>query len=305
MAVMGRISNISRGSLHDGPGVRTVVYLKGCGLHCRWCHNPETFSSRAEIMFAPTKCIHCGRCIEVCPEQHRIEGNDMVFDREGCMGCGKCAENCPSGALSLCGEKKTVEEVFREIKKDIHFFKVSGGGVTLSGGECLLQPEFAASLLEQCRKEQIHTVIESAFFVPWENAEKVLPLVDLVYADLKIADSKKHHQYTGQGNELILENIKKLSALHIPLILRIPLIPGVNDSREDMLAFAEIIKTFSSGVQGVELLRYNFLGESKYQSLGKVYESFGQEAQGKERLEELKECLENGILKRCQVFFRV
>lgn len=255
-------------------------------------------------MYAVTKCIHCGRCLSVCPEHHHLEENDMVFDREGCKGCGKCAEECPSGALSLCGETKTVDEVFKEVKKDIHFFQASGGGVTLSGGECLLQPEFAASLLKKCREEQIHTVIESAFFVPWENVEKVLPFIDQVYADLKIADSRKHREYTGQGNEWILENIRKLSAMDIPVILRIPLIPGVNDSGEDMRAFAEVIQSFSEGIQGVELLKYNYLAESKYQSVGRTFESFGAETQGKEQLEELKTCLENRLLNKCRVFFR-
>ena len=211
MPVSGNISNIARASLHDGPGVRTVVYFKGCGLRCSWCHNPETLSVQKEILFAPIKCIHCGRGVSCCPEHHVIDGNDMAFLREGCAHCGKCAEACPTGALSVSGKEMSVDEVMKEILKDVHYYR-ENGGVTLSGGECLLQTEFCAAILSTCREQGIHTTIETALFVPWAQIERVWPLCDLIFADLKVADPEKHREYTGQDNALIRENLRKLTA---------------------------------------------------------------------------------------------
>lgn len=293
MYVTAPITNIARGSLHDGPGVRTVVYLKGCTLHCKWCHNPETISPKKQILYYPTKCIHCGRCVEVCPKQHKISGNDMVFLREGCVGCGKCAEVCPVMALNLCGEEKTVDEVFSEIVKDRHYFQSSGGGVTMSGGECLLYPEFLTELLGKCRQEGIHTTIESAFSVPWSNIEKVISQVDLFFADFKIADAKKHREYTGRDNSLILENIRKLSYMHQNIIIRIPIIPGVNDSCEDILGFAREIRQLGKGIQNVELLKYNPLAESKYAALEREYQRFAAKPQSDEAIKKLCDMLQS------------
>lgn len=304
MSVSAAVTNISRCSLHDGPGIRTVVYLKGCGLRCQWCHNPETLSARVEILYAPVKCIHCGRCITLCPEHHQIQGNDMVYLRDGCIRCGKCADGCPSGALNLCGEDMTAQQVFAQVVKDQHYYLSSGGGVTLSGGECLLHPDFSAELLRLCRQEGIHTVIETALYVPWDHVEKVLPFIDLIYADLKLADSKKHRAYTGQDNVLILENMDRLSRLSTPMVLRIPLIPGVNDSVSDMADFARVISSLGEAVREVELLRYNNLAESKYQISGRTYHSFGNEPQSFEKMDELKAALQAGLPERICVSYR-
>ena len=297
MSLSAPITNIARGSLHDGPGIRTVVYFKGCRLKCKWCHNPETLSFRKQILYIPSKCIHCGKCIELCPQHHKIQGNDMVFLREGCVACGKCASECPSLALSLCGEDMTTDAVFQEISKDIHYFISSGGGVTFSGGECLLHPDFLFEIAKKCNNNKIHTAIESAFFVPWESIQKVLPFIDLFFADLKIPNPEKHRKFTGQDNRLIIENITKLSNEHSNIILRIPIIPGVNDSDNDIDAFAEIIKTFGKGIKEIELLKYNHLAESKYDIAGKDYTKFADRSQTDEEMK--KFC--SSLTKKCNI----
>lgn len=304
MSLTANLSYISRGSFHDGTGVRTVVYFKGCGLRCLWCHNPETFAKSADVFYAPNKCISCGRCIGICPDCHKISGGKHVYDREKCTQCGRCAEVCPSGALALCGERKTVEEVFSIVKKDSHYYEASGGGVTLSGGECLLQAEFCAALLKKCRTENIGTAIETALFCPYDNVEKVLPYTDLIYADLKLADGEKHRRYTGKGNEVILQNLLRVSQKAKCLIVRIPVIPTVNDGEEDMTAFGEIVKGLGDRLAGVELLKYNYLAASKYQSLGKEYPSFADRAQTREEMQRLCTLLQKEIGSKCEVFFR-
>lgn len=303
MSLTATISNVSRGSLHDGPGVRTVIYFKGCALRCKWCHNPETFITAPEIVYAPVKCICCGNCISVCPSCHTVVNDKMRFSRENCQKCGKCVDVCPTGALSLCGEETMVEELFQTVVKDQHYYAASGGGVTLSGGECLLQADFCAALLKKCKQQQIHTAIESALFVDYSSIEKVLPYVDFFYVDLKIADPSKHQKYTGQSNALILENIQKLSQTQIPITIRIPVIPGVNDNAEDMQSLGKIIASFSGGVQGVELLKYNPLASSKYSSIGKDYCNFGMEPQSDQEMSGLQKILQKAIQEKIPVYF--
>ncbi len=304
MSVNAMITNISRGSLHDGPGVRSVVYFKGCGLHCQWCHNPETISLSPILLYASMKCIHCGRCAALCAKGHEIVGRDMIYHRENCTVCGKCADACPAGALSLCGKEMSVEDVMKEIRKDCHYYKESGGGVTLSGGECLLQAAFCAELLRQCRKEGIGTAVESALYVPFEHIEAVSPYVDIFFADVKLPDGKRHAEYTGKDNALILENLHRLTRMRNHVILRIPLIPGVNDSIEDMKAFGALIASFGEGISSIELLKYNYLAESKYEIAGMSYHDFGHETQTDSHMKALALALTASLNGRFSVDYR-
>jgi len=284
MSVTAGISNISRGSLHDGPGVRTVIYFKGCALRCRWCHNPEALSFNKEILFTPSKCIQCGLCAQICPEHHICKEDGVHFVRDGCTACGRCAEMCPALALNLCGEDIDTEELMSTIKKDLSYYTASGGGVTFSGGECLLQWEAVKELATSCHALNIHTTVESALFVPWNNIEQLLDHIDLFYADLKLADPEQHRRFTGQDNRLILENLQLLSERHHNVTVRIPLIPGVNDSAEELNAIGRILRRLGSGVKNVELLKYNILGASKYPAVGLEYTAFAPAAQSDEEM---------------------
>ena len=270
MSVSPLILNVSRTSLHDGRGIRTVVYFKGCNMRCQWCHNPEGQEYGKEIIRNQSKCISCGACVSVCPNI----SPDMSIRRDLCVRCGKCAAACPTGAISVAGEQKSVNEIMDIILKDKEYYDISGGGVTLSGGECMLFPDFAKKLLKECKAKNIDTVIESAFNVPWSNIEAVLPYVDTFFVDIKHMDSEIHEKYTGSKNDLILENIKKLAALTKNILIRIPAIPGVNDSEENLNSTKEFAS--SLGLK-TEILKYNNLARSKYLSLGREYITFGEE----------------------------
>lgn len=303
MHLTAELSDISRCSVHDGPGVRTVVYFKGCALRCAWCHNPETLSHRPTLMHLQTKCIGCQRCVELCPV-HAAKDGIHTISHELCRGCGACADACPSGALHLVGETVTVEELLGRILKDKHYYDASGGGVTLSGGECLLQAEFCEMLLRECRAHGIHTAIESALHVTYESIERVLPYADLFFADLKLATPERHHDYTGQSNARILENLLRLSHTDAHLVVRIPIIPSVNDTPREQRAIAEVLMTLGEAVREVELLKYNPLAEGKYRAVGASYTSFSREGQTDEQMETLRDTLSRAIGARFPVTFR-
>ncbi len=303
MYLTGVLSDISRCSVHDGPGVRTVVYFKGCALRCAWCHNPETLSHRPTLMHLETKCIGCQRCVELCSVHAAIDGIHTI-SHELCRGCGACAEACPSGALTLIGETVGVDELLGRILKDKPYYDTSGGGVTLSGGECLLQAEFCEAILRECRARGIHTAIESALFVPYESIASVLPHTDLFFADLKLASSERHLAYTGQDNRRILENLVRLSHTDVHLVVRIPIIPSVNDTPREQRAIAEVLMTLGEAVREVELLKYNPLAEGKYRAVGVSYSAFAEQSQTDAQMQRLCDKLSCAIGARYPITWR-
>lgn len=282
----GYISNIQRFSVHDGPGIRTTVFLKGCTLRCFWCHNPETIRPRPEVQFFPNRCIGCAACVDVCPEgaQGFDENGTRVFDREKCVACGKCVEVCYAEALVFSAKAMTAEAVVDEILLDRAFYENSGGGVTLSGGEPALQAEFSREILERCRAAGLHTAIETAANVPWESLAALLPHTDLVMMDLKHMDSAKHHDAVGAPNTLLLANARRLVETGKPIIFRIPVIPTVNDTPEEVAAIAAFVHQLTemraaqhNGAAGqpapitLELLAFHRMAGDKYNSLGWDY----------------------------------
>lgn len=286
MSVKGCIFSIVRTSLHDGPGVRTVVYFKGCNMHCAWCHNPEGLSAKPEIILYEQRCIGCGRCLALC-NQHQIEEGKHIHLSEGCHRCGACAEVCPSSAIELCGEMMDAGQLMRTIQKDLHYYRRSNGGVTFSGGECLLQSAFLQEVCAQCREAGVHVLIETALNVPWTEIAPLIDRVGTFYVDIKHMDSDIHRKYTGMGNRAILDNLQRLSALHPHIIARIPLIPGVNDDMENLLRSCRFAAGLGKNIQGVHLLRYNPLGESKYQRMRKAYHAFASAPQDMASVQDL------------------
>jgi pyruvate formate lyase activating enzyme len=265
----GVIFNIQGYSIHDGPGIRTDVFLKGCFLHCAWCQNPESQSLKPELFYFREKCTGCGQCFSACPQKAiQLEKNKSKTDRSKCKGCGQCIQVCPNDARSLVGKEMTVEEVFKKVKADEPFYKRSKGGITLTGGEPLFQPDFSQKLLSHCRQTGIHTAIETCGYADWETLKDVLQYVDLVLFDFKHMDSAKHLEYTGVSNDLILDNVQKIHhVLKTPIWARIPVIPGYNDSIKNINATAEFIAKELSPSIPVHLLAYHRLGETKYKRL--------------------------------------
>jgi|LSQX01.3.fsa_nt_gb pyruvate formate lyase activating enzyme len=271
--VTGTILNIERYTLHDGPGIRTTVFLKGCPLRCIWCSNPESQKSRPELVYFRERCVGCGRCLEHCPQSALIQESEgapitVLFDR--CDGCGLCVDKCYYEALTLAGEVMTAREVFEIVARDQPFYTHSGGGVTLSGGEPLAQPEFSAEVLRLCQEKGIHTAIQTSGNAPLENLKQLEPYLDLVIFDNKHFDNNEHIKLTGVNNVRILENLKYLNSINKRIVVQIALIPGLNDSEDNLRSIFDFIETLPS-VEGLSLLSYHTLGVSKYRNTGREY----------------------------------
>lgn len=265
----GMIYNIQRLSTKDGPGIRTVVFFKGCPLRCQWCCNPESQHGERQLLVFGDLCVKCGKCVKVCPE-HAVSmrpGGLLEFDRSLCRACGACVAVCPAEARELCGQEMEADEVMRVVKKDLIYYQNTGGGVTFSGGEATAQPLFLLDLLERCFYSGIHTALETSGFCSWNTLEAARHFLNLILYDIKHLDSFAHREFTGVDNTPILNNLKKLAEQGAPVILRIPFIPGKNTSREHMQRLCAFALEY--GLRTIHLIPEHGLGQAKYQALGR------------------------------------
>jgi pyruvate formate lyase activating enzyme len=288
-APTGVITEIQRYSIKDGPGIRTTVFMKGCTLQCEWCSNPECLSQHPELLFNRRRCVHCGDCVEACSKRAISMDNEvLVIDRNICDACGECISCCPEDVLEIVGNHFNVDELVAEVMKDIVFYQVSGGGITFSGGEPLLQSEFVRDAVRGLKENGIHIVVDTAGNVPWENFAEVLPYTDLLLYDIKFVDGGKHKRFTGVENRLILANARRIAQHKIPMIVRLIILPGLNDSDQEIASRLEFIKELPN-VDQVDLLPYHKLGLAKYERLGKVYEHSELSSPDEERMRSLSQ----------------
>ena len=269
--ISGRIFDIQRFTVHDGPGIRTTVFLKGCSNGCRWCHNPESFTSENQLQFFPDRCINCGNCVGHCPQQcHHMIGGEHSIDRTQCRVCGLCVQDCYTNASIISGKSITIDEVMEQILDDITYYHQSGGGVTLSGGEPVLQNLFCLELLKRLKEIDVHTTIQTAGNYDYSKLKILLPYTDLVMYDVKGYKRDIYQNHIRGDRNAILDNIKKLDAENIPIIVRTPLIGSVNDTSDEILAIVKFLQNMKNLKQYV-LFPYHALGKAKYDSLGKSY----------------------------------
>lgn len=270
--ITGSVFRIKRFSIHDGPGIRTAVFLKGCPLSCIWCHSPEGIESRITIWHNPSDCIGCSCCVESCPEQAlKLEisstRNSISIDRNKCSLNGRCVEVCPSGAMQFTGYNISSHEIISEILKDKVFYQSSGGGITISGGEPLFQPEFTREILSQCKSKGINTALETCLYTDRSIIDSVIDFTDLFITDLKIFDSAAHTKYTGKSNEKILENFRYIAGREKRMIARIPMIRGITDNKENVNAIKEFVNKIDNKIE-IEMISYNPLAGNSYERLG-------------------------------------
>ncbi|WP_432734861.1 glycyl-radical enzyme activating protein [Maridesulfovibrio sp. FT414] len=287
----GLVFDIQRFAVHDGGGIRTMVFLKGCPLSCKWCQNPESMSSRPEIMRIPHHCIGCVKCATLCPEQAINIGENfkVSIDRDSCNYCGECVEKCYAGSMTIVGRYLSVDEVMEEVERDRPFYITSRGGVTFSGGEPTLQSAFLISALQEAKKRGLHTAIESCCLCTKDTFAEVLKHTDLVLTDIKHMNSSRHEELTGAPNEQILNNIKMAAEMGKTLRIRIPLVPGCNDSEENIEATAKFVESLGSSVEGLDILPYHRLGEPKWEQLDRKYTLSGVTPPTREHVLSLKD----------------
>lgn len=289
------IFNVQKCSIHDGHGLRTLVFFKGCPLRCPWCANPESQYYGCEVTEYPSKCIGCGMCIRRCPAQ--AIGTDGHIDRTICSDeCTECTDICYAEAKKLVGKEYTVDELFREINKDKIFYDIKGGGVTFSGGEPLSHGKYLEEIAKKCKQNHINVCVESCGYSSFDTFKNALPYIDAMFMDIKILDPRKHKEITGKSNELILDNIKRISDYGMPLTIRTPVVPGYTDSEENIRGIAEFVAQLPT-VKEYELLRYHNFGESKYGALGRVYDLKGVQPPSDEKMLELTK-IANNILNK-------
>ncbi|MGQ9573010.1 MAG: glycyl-radical enzyme activating protein [Dehalococcoidia bacterium] len=280
--------NVQRFSTEDGPGIRTTVFMKGCPLRCKWCHNPEGLSPQPELVWYDVRCIGARECLAVCPEDAlELMPDGMCIDRQRCTVCGKCQEACPAGALEVIGREWTAEALYAEVAKDKVFYQTSGGGVTVSGGEPMMQAEFVEAFLRLCHQGGMHTALDTCGHADWLTYERVLPFVDLVLYDLKLMDPERHRQATGIYPDRILENARRIAQKGTPTWVRTPVIPDYTDDEDNIARLAAFIRHELTTVERWDLLAYTNLGQPKYRRLGRPYPLDGTELPTRAKMEAL------------------
>lgn len=270
--IAGLVFDIKRFSIHDGPGIRTTVFLKGCPLNCWWCHNPESQVPTPERIFHQNRCVRCGACLAACEHGAISQNGDSILTDDGkCTLCGACVETCYAEARQIVGQEMTVAQVMAEVERDLAFYDESGGGVTFSGGEPLTQPQFLAALLRACKQAEIHTTLDTCGFAAWQTLDEIREKVDLFLYDLKLMDDVQHRRFTGVSNRTILYNLQRLSQQGHPIILRVPIIPGINDGDDNLRSIAQFAASLPH-LAGLDLLPYHATAAAKYERLHRGYE---------------------------------
>ncbi|WP_264876505.1 glycyl-radical enzyme activating protein [Vibrio agarivorans] len=288
----GTVFNIQKFSLHDGPGIRTIVFLKGCYLSCKWCSNPESQKFKPSVFFEKEKCIGCGKCAATCPQQAISLKRQSRIDHQKCVGCGTCTEICPTGALTLSGKTMTVKEVLDEVCKDEVHYRRSSGGLTLSGGEPLAQPDFVEALLKEAKSRGLHTAMETTGIASTDVLNRIIPLLDVVLLDIKTFYRDQHEKYTGLPNDVVLANALTISKLAKQVSVRVPLIPNFNSDEQSVRAIA-MFATHMDNVARLHLLPYHNFGQSKYNLLGVDYYCDGLNTPPNKEVNRYKEIVES------------